>query len=452
MINPKELIKFWSLPLPGSLWLLGAFYALVYDFVYREFVDSFYSMELKSEYISLDGWYLLIYVFLASFPFIFYKGLQTVAASFSLFTYIIVYIPVLNALFAYSFSEVIVIEYSITFFICMCFFFRTDSFYLLKYLFDRDNKLIPFRILEIFVFLCMVMIVLMNLSQLTFVNFLESQVELYEARADNDLKGVYFICWMRSCFLPLIMVVSLREKNYRKYLLVFLAFILIFMLDKQKLTAVFPIVLTVLFFVTKKGIDVFSTYFHAILIFFVAIVSLSIVAYILFTETTFTSNPILFSLAALFVMRTQCIEGMETERYISFFVEQNNPPTYYSHVNIINAFTNAYPYEESIGATVAGDGGNSNATFWLMDGVAAMGVPGVIIISFLFIVFKSLMNSADLRCSVPIYVCISLQGIMSMLNVSLFTAINTSGMLMLYFVLLFVKTNLSSDSKLGKLG
>lgn len=92
---------------------------------------------------------------------------------------------------------------------------------------------------------------------------------------------------------------------------------------------------------------------------------------------------------------------------------------------------------------MAGDGGVSNATFWLMDGVAAWGMAGVIIISLLFVIFKSIMNSADARCSVPIYVCISLQGIMSMINLSLFTSINTCGLLMLYLVLLFVKTDLA---------
>ena len=229
-------------------------------------------------------------------------------------------------------------------------------------------------------------------------------------------------------------------------MLVFLGFILIFMLDKQKLTILFPMVVTGLYFVANTRIKFFATYFHAIIILFIATVSIFIVWYVSYTDMTLSSNPVFFTLASLFVMRTQCIEGMETVRYFSFFINNNHPFTYYSHVNVINALTNSYPYKESIGATVAGDGGVSNATFWLMDGVAANGIMGVIIISILFAMFKSIMNSADSRCTVPIYVCISLQGIMSMMNLSLFTAINTCGLFMLFITLLFVKTNLRADS------
>ena len=377
--------------MPLRLLFLGVLYALAYDYVYREFVDCFFPLNRES-YHSMSGFAFLYYMLLASIPFVFYRGLKTVAASFSFFTYILAYIPILNALFSYSFSETIQLEYSLTLFVCMCVFFATDRMYLLKYLFAKRKKLISFRVLEYFVLICMVLLILLNLSQLTFVNFLEKGSELYEARADNNLKGVYFIGWMRSCFLPLIMVKSLCESNFRKYVFAFVAFIIIFMMDKQKITAVFPLVLTGLYYVARKDNNVFSTYFHAIIIMFIIFVSFSMVAYISYTDTTLMSNPIIFSIAALFVMRTQCIEGMEAVRYFSFFVNQDNPFTYYGHVKVINALTNIYPYSESVGETVAGDGGVSNATFWLMDGVAAMGIIGVIIISILFVVFKSIMN------------------------------------------------------------
>ena len=438
----KYPISIWPSWNPFRLLVLGALYALAYNYVYREFVNFYFP--LKGEpYHSITGAIFFLYVFLSSFPFVFYRGLKTVASSFSLFTYILAYIPIMNALWCYSFSKDIQIEYSIVFFVCMCAFFFIYRIYLLKALFRRKTRLIPFRYLEYSVLFVMIVLVLLNRSQLTFVNFLQNSAELYDARAEMNVKGIYFVCWMRSCFLPLIMVSSLRERNLRKYLLVLSGFILIFMLDKQKLTAVFPLVVTGLFFVANTSKKFFTTYFHSIVIVFLAIASIVLVIYIIKTNTTLSSNPVLFAIAALFVMRTQCIEGMETVRYFSFFIKNGNPFTYYSHVNVINAVTHTYPYQESIGATVAGDGGVSNATFWLMDGVAAMGISGVIIISLLFIIFKSIMNSADLRCSVPMYVCVSLQGIMSMMNLSLFTSINTCGLLMLYLVLLFVNTNLA---------
>ena len=97
-----------------------------------------------------------------------------------------------------------------------------------------------------------------------------------------------------------------------------------------------------------------------------------------------------------------------------------------------------YPYGDlSIGQVVAGDGGNANATFLLMDGIAAGGMVGCVIISIIFILFKSIMNSLDERCSVGICVTILLFGIQAMMNLSLMTSILTNGFLVLFFLFLY---------------
>lgn len=97
-----------------------------------------------------------------------------------------------------------------------------------------------------------------------------------------------------------------------------------------------------------------------------------------------------------------------------------------------------YPYgEQSIGQMVAGNGGNSNATFWLMDGIAAWGMIGCVIISIAFVFFKAIMNSLDARCSIGICVTVLLFGIQAMMNLSLLTSILTNGFLVLFFLFLY---------------
>jgi len=85
----KLPIKFWPSWNPFKLLLLGALYAIAYDYVYREFVDYFFPLRSEAYHV-ISGLVYYFYVFLSSLPFIFYRGLKTVAASFSLFTYILV--------------------------------------------------------------------------------------------------------------------------------------------------------------------------------------------------------------------------------------------------------------------------------------------------------------------------------------------------------------------------
>lgn len=436
----NKIVGYWTAERRIRSFVLALLYATVYDYVYCNFVNYFFSYSIDADYYALHGISYVYYILIASFPFVFFRGVKTVAAAFSLFTYLLAYIPIINAILVYPFTLGIKLSYSMAFFLCMCLFFITDRIYLLKHLFYGKRKLLPLRFLTIFTIISTIALLIINRSQMTFVNFLADQTDLYDARADNNLKGLYLLCWLRGCFLPLMMVMTLKKNNYVQYFLTLLAFILVFMMDKQKLTIVFPFVLTVLFWVVKRTGNLFTRYFHSYLILFISIISFSMVTYILKDGITFQTNPAVFAIPSLFIMRTMCIEGMEAQRYLDFFVAQGNPFTNYGHINIVNALTGIYPYSDSVGQVVDGNGSNSNATFWLMDGVAAGGFFGVFVISFIFIIFKSIMNSADARCSVPLYVCITLQGITSMMNVSLFTSINSSGLLMLFLILFFSDT------------
>ena len=129
--------------------------------------------------------------------------------------------------------------------------------------------------------------------------------------------------------------------------------------------------------------------------------------------------------------------GLQMEHYFDFFVVNNNPFTLYGHINVINLLTGIYPYKESIGKTINTDGSDSNATFLLMDGVAAGGIVGCLIIGVTFIILKSIINSCDRKCDVSLCVSIFLFSIQSLLNVSLFTTFFTHGILMILIIFFF---------------
>lgn len=451
-MNHISYIHKWSAKKGVRNLILALFYAVAYDYIYCNFVNELFGYSLEGTYVRLSGFNYFLYLIIASTPLVLYKGIRTIASAYSLFVFLLAYIPIINSLFVYNYPINVVFTYTIVFFVSMCAFFLTDKVYLLRRIQANNKNRIPFVVLECLTLFFLVIVIVSNRSQLHFVNFFsESKDVLYDLRADTSIRFVYLSFWLKSAFLPVLLVEYLKEKNYIKYCLVFLAFFVAFMVDKQKGTALSPFVITGLYFVVSYLKQFFSLYFHVFLIFFLAVPTFFYVLYYSGHNMEIENTPLLSGIAILLIMRTQCICGMELERYMDFFVVQAHPYTHYGHINIVNSLIKVYPYKESVGRVVAGDGSNSNATFWLMDGVAADGLMGVLIISVVFILFKATMNSLDIRVNKYLLLCITLIGVVSMLNVSLFTALNSCGFIVLYLiVLVFDLKTLNSQNTFQK--
>jgi len=145
---------------------------------------------------------------------------------------------------------------------------------------------------------------------------------------------------------------------------------------------------------------------------------------------------------ALFVvlMRTLSINGLVTAQYYDFF--QHNPLTYLSHIKGVNWFV-SYPYKypigQEIGLAYAGTTGlDATAHFWVTDGVAGFGLPGILLISllcaFVFWVLDSVSQKQDphFAALVTIYAAYNIS------NISLFTSLLSGGLVLLIF-LLYIK-------------
>ena len=413
-----------------SNFIIAVIYAAIYDYVYGNYMYGLWISYVDGSYTPMTKYYFILYLLIAAFPFVFYKGLKHVASAFSLFVYVLVYIPFIESLFVNGYPDGLRLSYSILFMVLVSLFFLTDHIYMLKSPFKKKRKLIPFSNIIVLTFFLLAVELILNHSQLHLVNFFAADNDLYSLTAEANLTGLYFVCWIRSALLPLLLVYYLNKKSYLGVAVVIMAYLSVFMLDKQKLTIIFPFALIVVYYAFLYYKDAFSKYFHIFLIGLFAFVGL------LFTNLE--ANPLTIALGMIIVLRIQCIAGAELERYIDFFITNDNPYTYYTHISVINKITGLYPYGEmSIGQVVAGDGGNSNATFWLMDGIAAGGMIGCIIISIVFIFFKAIMNSLDARCSVGICVTVLLFGIQAMMNLSLLTSILTNGFLVLFFLFLY---------------
>ena len=416
---------------PLSNLIIAALYAFFYNYVYNEYIlvvwGHFYTDRPTHAMSYIE---FFIYFLLSCIPFLFYKGVTTIAAAFSLFVFMFVYIPFVDALLIYEFPDSIRYPYLLVFFLLMCLFFATDRKYLFKNLLSNAKAKLPMGFLEYLTLLLFAFLVIINKSSLRFVNFFSDAEDLYLYREDMaNVSAIYLLCWIRSAFLPILTIYYLNNQKFKRYFLCMCAYIILFMLDKQKLTIIFPIAITTIYYISLKYKSHFSKYFHLVLILIFIIVPIVVVAY--------QADPIVSVLAMTIVMRLQCMAGLQMEHYFDFFVVNNNPFTLYGHINVINLLTGIYPYKESIGKTINTDGSDSNATFLLMDGVAAGGIVGCLIIGVTFIILKSIINSCDRKCDVSLCVSIFLFSIQSLLNVSLFTTFFTHGILMILIIFFF---------------
>jgi hypothetical protein len=138
---------------------------------------------------------------------------------------------------------------------------------------------------------------------------------------------------------------------------------------------------------------------------------------------------------ALFVvlMRTFSINGLMTAWYYNFF--QTNPHTFYSHVRGINWFVH-FPYERTaaleIGSVfMGGNDADPTAHFWAIDGIGALGLPGVLLISIFCALVFWLLDSVAQRHDPRLAALVTCYTAYNLANISLFTTLFSGGLAIL---------------------
>lgn len=417
--------------------LLVAIYAVVYDHIIKEYLFPVFGYSLNYDYHTMTSSAFAFYVAVCTLPFIFYKGFNHVASIISLFCHVFVYIPFCHTLFVGNYSAVITTEYLMAFFMAQCAFFMTDSWKFGTKRFLSGNP-ISFQSFERCVLFLLLIAVAINAGKMRMVNIFNADDTslLYDLRVENSSSSFaindYLVSWLKHILLPTLMVCYLQQRNKLKLAIAFLGMICMFMIDMQKITFLIPFAILLFYHLYKRFPIGYLTYFHAILIIASGFFSLLVMA--------FANNPKVFTISAILINRTVCVEGRQLATYLNFFEVKDNPYTYYTHINIINKLTGAYPYADSIGRTVSYGEANSNATFFLMDGLAGGGLIGCIIIAFIFIILKSYFNSVGEYYDKSLCIIILFFSISALMNVSLFTSLFTGGFLLFYII--FKKVNL----------
>jgi hypothetical protein len=410
--------------------ILMCIYVLTYDYMYENFIYKLFGYLGDVDYEPMGIMKKMVWLLLSTLPVVEYNGLKKISSFFSLFIYLFVYIPFIHAMYvAYGIDTIQLGSYTLIMFVFILFYFKLGN----GWSPIKDLEIcpqIPFRAIEITTILLTIMFVAAVRDRMQFVNIFTNQSLLYELREQNSESGVlggiaYIQGWLFGAFYPYLLVVYLRQKHWIKSLFPLAGYMLLFMADMQKMTFVMPFALMLLYYVIKINEEKISNYLHSYIV--VCLTIFSIIVYI------FQEDQLVFTLASFLLLRTVCVAGWLTQLYIHFFNE--NPYTYYSHINAVNFLTNSYPYNEVLGRAVARGSQNANANFFLTDGVAAAGLVGIFFIGLLFLGILILINSISARYKRTDIFIIFMPTMAFFLNTSIFTTLLSNGLLVLIIII-----------------
>lgn len=424
--------------LMGKL-MLACIYALAYDFMYENFVYKLFSYIGNMDYVEMGMENRVLWILLSILPFAAYKGLTKLSSFFSLFLYLFVYLPFIHAIFvAYNISQLQIYSYSLAMMVIMISLFKLGGEWTLL----RDIVVKPqisLRTIEIITLVLTLLYVAIAHSSMHFVNIFTQSGDMYAYREQNSevesLGGIAYVQgWLFGAFYPFLLVCYLRMKRRKMALLPLIGYFLLFAVDMQKMTFLMPFALIFMYYVISLNEEKICNYLHSFMM--VCILLLSLVLYI------YQDDEIVFAIAAIVLLRTVCVAGWLTQFYIHFFNE--NPYTYYSHINIVNYITESYPYTEPLGKVVAYGSQNANANFFLTDGVAACGLAGIVIIGLVFAVILMFINSISARYKKSDMFIMFMPTIAYFLNVSLFTTMLSNGLLILIILVACAKDEIKN--------
>jgi len=131
----------------------------------------------------------------------------------------------------------------------------------------------------------------------------------------------------------------------------------------------------------------------------------------------------------LVMFRSFGLSGLLTGQYYYFF--QHNPHTYFSHLKVANWFVH-YPYHYPLGTEIGyyyyGAQIDTTAHFWATDGLAALGLVGILLASAVCAFLFWVIDSATVRHDARLVGLVTFYATYSLANLSLFTTFLSGGL------------------------
>lgn len=274
-------------------------------------------------------------------------------------------------------------------------------------------------VIMIFAGAALVLLVATNFQIMRLVSF----ADVYDLRLDaSDQESIgavqYLSSWLSYCFLPFFIARGIISRHWASLAIGLTGCLLVYLSSGAKSVILMPLIMLVMWFVLKARKDFLSL-----------LLSGSAAATIL---VLFLPDDSLLSWGkSVLLMRTFAVGGWTVSLYYEYF--SANEYTYYSHIRFIDMITQGYPYGarslgQMIGIEYSGsDLANFNANFWASDGLAALGLWGIPVVTGILCGFLILVNRASSYFDSE-FISLWMSGFwLALLNVPLSTAILSGG-------------------------
>lgn len=410
---------------------LAMLFVAVYAWAYVAFLN-FYFAYVGFDLFHRSAGFVATSVAIAVLPVLCYRGLRAISSVHAVLIYLALYIPVIMT-FALGATlplhEITLVQ--LTFMAGMAMIFLSDVIVIRNPL---DLEL-GFDLMPIVLCLTSVAVLYMVVvyrGNMKFVGFGE---ELYDQRAANESLGAgivtrYLSSWLSTVLVPLCLAYGLTARRHWYTIVGTAACLISYMAAANKIIILLPFVF-VGFYLTFRG--------RLRWLYPVTAVGLSTLIAVLLVVASETRR-LVFVATSILLYRTIGNGGQITMAYYDFF--SFHPQTDYSHVSGLKLLSSPYPYGDLPIGQVIGQHFwnpfmNANANFWATDGIAAMGLTGVIIISLVCAALFMAMNALTSRHD-PLFVALCfLPFLITLLNQSLFSSFWSGGafFLMLFLVL-----------------
>lgn len=406
------------------LFLWGYVFFLNFNFEYAGY-------EINSDRLSNSG-FIIYTLVMCLIPLYFYTGVRAISSFICIFIYYLLYIPIQLTYFIDFDHEPFYVKY-----IQLLFLFGMSILFLADRVSFKKTLVLPaninyFKAILVLTLLSTFYMLIKYKGSLSFVAY----EDVYDLRSMNSEIGAdvftsYISSWLAYMMIPVCFTYGLFSNNKNYIVVAIIASLTIYMSIASKTALVFPIVIYCLF-KTLKNKDMTHSFNY---------IGLGLIV-ILFISLQFDFNVI----TSLIWMRTIGNSGSLTMHYHYFF--EDHPHTYFSHINIVNYFTDIYPYKtQGVGQVVGNhywsSDMNANANFWATDGIAALGDIGIIFSSILLFLIFVVFNRIARNYNLLFLILILIPFISSLLNMSLFSSLLTGGAIFIFIILTFQSSHLN---------
>jgi hypothetical protein len=179
----------------------------------------------------------------------------------------------------------------------------------------------------------------------------------------------YPMLWLSYCFLPFFLALGFHRHRVVYLAWALIGCVIIYAATGAKAVLLMPVIIFAVYILTGAG--------SQLLLRLLLIMTVTVV---LIIELLPNEGALLW-VKSILLVRILGTAGWNMSKYYEYFGAHDY--TYYTHIGPVNALTDAYPYgERSLGQVIGfeytGDiEANFNANFWASDAFAALGVPGI---------------------------------------------------------------------------